>query len=67
MRYRIVIRHGRPRQRYHTLEVDAADLAAALVAAAQRLPPDLVATADLAEVREAPDPEGRAYLEEPSP
>ncbi|MEZ4416235.1 MAG: hypothetical protein R3E10_10865 [Gemmatimonadota bacterium] len=63
VRYRVVIRHGRPRHLYHTLELEAPDLAAALEAAVRALPAELVASADLAEVREAPDPDSRPMLE----
>lgn len=64
MNYRVTIRYGQDRQRHHTLDVEASDLAHALRIAAERIPSEIVETADLAEVRPAPDPEERSYLGE---
>ena len=61
--YRVTVRHGRP-QRYHTLEVEAPDVADALRDAADRLPADVVGEADLVELRTSVDPERRSYLGE---
>lgn len=61
--YRVTVRHGRP-QRYHVLEVEAADVAQALRDAADRLPAAVVEEADLVEIRTSVDPEGRSYLGE---
>lgn len=45
--------------RYHTFEVKAPDVAAALRRAADELPDDVARTGDIVEVRTAPDPEAR--------
>lgn len=69
-RYTVTVRHGRGGYRYHTSEVDAADLADAMRAAAGELPDDVRGAADLVEIRRAPEPDDRSYLgeegEEPS-
>jgi hypothetical protein len=59
--YRITIRHGAPSVRYEVLDLDAADLRAALVDAAGRVPADVAATADLAEIRVQRAPEERVF------
>lgn len=64
MDYRVTVRYGEGRQRHHTLEVEAPHVAEALRAAAERIPADVVRTADLVEIRRAPDPESRSYLGE---
>jgi hypothetical protein len=64
MRYQVTVRHGAQRQRYHTYEVDAHDAATALRLAAERLPPEISAEADLVELRVAVDPDSRGYLGE---
>lgn len=63
-RFSVTVRHGREGYRYHTSEVEAADLAAALRAAAEELPHDVRDTADLVEIRRAPEAEERSYLGE---
>jgi hypothetical protein len=64
MNYRVTVRYGERRQRHHTLDVEAPDLPGALRAAAERIPSEIADTADLAEVRPAPDPDQRTYLGE---
>lgn len=64
MDYRVTVRYGERRQRHHTLEVQASDVAEALRLAATRIPSEIVSTADLVEIRPAPDPEARSYLGE---
>jgi hypothetical protein len=59
--YRITIRYGGRQARYEVLDVAAPDLRAALTDAAARLPDDVAATADLAEVRVQQDPDARVY------
>lgn len=56
-RFQITVRHGSRAKRYHVVQIDAAHMAEALVKAGESLPPDIRDTADLAEVRPAPDPE----------
>jgi hypothetical protein len=63
MRYQVTVRHGAPRQRYHTYVVEAADAHAALGVAAERMPAE-VRDADLVELRVAVDPDARAYVGE---
>ena len=58
-RFLVTARHGPRNARYHTLEVDADDMAAALREAAARLPEPVRASADLVEIRIAPDPAAR--------
>jgi hypothetical protein len=64
MDYQITVRFGGSRQRYHTFVVDADDARAALRVAAERIPAEVAADADLVELREAVDPERRTYAEE---
>jgi hypothetical protein len=64
MDYQITVRYGGSRQRYHTFVVDADDARAALQLAAERIPAEVAADADLVELREAVDPERRTYAEE---
>jgi len=64
MDYQITVRYGGSRQRYHTFAVDAEEARAALRAAADRLPPEVAADADLVELRVAVDPERRAYVDD---
>lgn len=66
-RYTVTVRYGGQGYRYHTSEVEAADLAEALRAAAADLPDEVRATGDLAEIRPSRDPDGREYLEGWSP
>ena len=61
-RYTVTVRFGRRGYRYHTFEVDAADVSEALEEAAAGLAPDIRETADLVEVRRAPEPEEREFL-----
>ena len=58
--YRVTIRHGHP-QRYHIEDVQAESLIAAVRIAADRLPEEARATADLLEIRLQADPAGREY------
>jgi len=64
MRYQVTVRHGAPRQRYHTYAVEAADVHAALGVAAERMPTEVRRDADLVELRVAVDPDARAYVGE---
>jgi hypothetical protein len=60
-RYRVTIRFGEGWQRYEVLDVEAADVPAALRGAADRFPAETLATADLVELRLQQEPEGRPY------
>jgi len=64
MIFQVTVRHGSPRPRYHTLAVEAPDAVAALRAAADAIPAEVAASADLVEVREAVNPDARSYLGE---
>lgn len=64
MRYQITVRHGGARQRYHTFVVDAPDAAEGLRAAAEAMPEEIAADADLVELRIAVDPDARDYVGE---
>lgn len=62
IRYSVTVRHGARGARYHTFEVEAADVGGALRRAADQLPGEVRASADLVELRIAPDPEARPGL-----
>lgn len=64
MRYRITVRYGGARQRYHTLEVEAEDAVAALRRTADQLPPEIAPDVDLVELRVAVDADDRKFLGE---
>ena len=66
-RYQVTIRYGRRFQRYHTFVVEAEDAVAAMGEAAAGAPDEVRGEADLVEVREAVDPDARAYLGEDAP
>jgi len=61
--YTATIRHGVP-HRYHTDTFAADDLEGALRGLPDRLPTDVLERGDLVELREAVDPDERAYLGE---
>lgn len=66
MNFQITVRHGAPAMRYHTQRVEADDLKGALVALATELPPEVLATGDLVEIRTAVDPDSeRPYSQGP--
>jgi hypothetical protein len=62
VKFRVTVRWGKPGVRYHVAEVEGVNLAEALRQAADLLPDDVAESADLAELRPAPDPEEREYL-----
>ncbi len=62
--YRATFRYGGSRPRYEMLDVEAADLRAALIAAAERVSDDVAASAELVEVRRQADPDAREYTPE---
>ena len=62
--YRVTFRYGGPRALYEILDIEAADLRAAMRAAADRVPAEVAATAELVEVRSQTDPAERAYAPE---
>jgi len=63
-RYRVTVRYGRRYQRYHTLDVEAGDVAGALRLGADGIPEVVLAEADLVEVRAFVEAEERRYLED---
>lgn len=63
MRFQMTIRYGTQRQRYHTLEVQASDVREALLAGADAVPEEVLPEADLVEIRVAPKPDEREYVE----
>lgn len=63
MKFHLTVRWGHPRTRYHQVEVEAPGLRQALAQAASSLPDEVAASADLAELRPAPSPNDRSYLE----
>ncbi len=57
--YRVTVRYGVGRYHYHVDDIDAPELATALARAAERMPPDVIASGELAEVRRLVDPDAR--------
>ena len=66
MLFQITVRYGTVTQRYHVLQVEAADAREALREGARALPEEIVGQVDLMEIRLAVDPDRRGYLEEGS-
>ena len=64
MIFDITIRYGTRHQRYHTLNLEVSGMAEALERAAAELPPEILAEADIVEIRKGVDPERREYVEE---
>lgn len=62
--FQITVRYGGERLRYHTFTVEAQHAAAALASAATEIPPEIVESVDLVEVRIAVNPDERRYLAE---
>ena len=62
--YRATFRYGGSRPQYEVLDIEAADLRVALAEAADRVGDEVVATAELVEVRRQTDPDEREYVEE---
>ena len=59
--YRVTIRFGAPRARYEMLDVEAEDLRGALREAASKIPDEVAASAELAEVRRQTPSDEREY------
>lgn len=66
-RFQVTVRYGRRFQRYHTFEVEGADVAEALRGAADAVPDEVRGEADLVELREAVDPDARSYVGDDPP
>jgi hypothetical protein len=62
--YRMTLRHGAPRQRYHVVDIDAPNIRAALMQAVNAFPADGESTGDLIEIRVHVEPEQRDYTPE---
>jgi hypothetical protein len=62
--YRATFRYGGSRPQYEMLDIEAEDLRAALVEAADRVSEEAAATAELVEVRRQTEPEEREYVED---
>lgn len=58
--YRMTVRYGAPRVRYHMEDIEAPTLADALRKGAAALPAEAV-DGELVEIRRGPDPERREY------
>lgn len=61
--YRVTFRYGAPRALYEVLDVEAPDLRAAMRVAADRVPDEVAATAELVELRVQTEPEAREYTQ----
>ena len=59
--YRATFRYGGAHPRYEVLDIEAADLRAALGEAAERVSEDVIASAELLEIRVQTDPDEREY------
>lgn len=59
--YRVTVRWGRSRHQYHVHDVEATSLRDALREAADRMPEEVAASADLVEIRLMTDPAAREY------
>lgn len=62
--YRATFRYGGAHPRYEMLDIEAADLRAALSAAAERVSEEVAASAELVEIRVQTDPDQREYAPE---
>jgi hypothetical protein len=62
-RYRVTFRYGAPRALYEVLDVEADELRTAMRLAADRVPDEVAATAELVEVRVQREADDRAYTE----
>ena len=62
--YRATFRYGGSRPQYEMIDVEAEDLREALRAAADRVADEVIASAELVEVREQTDPDDREYTPE---
>ena len=62
--FRVTVRYGSRRQRYHTFQVDAEDVVQALRAAAGEIPDEISGEADLVEIRPLTRPDDRRYVGE---
>jgi hypothetical protein len=63
LKFHLTVRWGHPGTLYHQAVVEAPGLREALERSAALLPDDVAASADLAELRPAPEPDERAYLD----
>lgn len=59
--YRVTFRYGAPRALYDVMDIDAADLRAAMRAAADQVRDEVADSAELVEVRVQTDPEEREF------
>lgn len=59
--YRITFRYGAPRALYKMLDIDAADLRAAMRAAADQVAEEVAESAELVEVRVQKDDDDRTF------
>ncbi len=57
--YRVTIRYGQGRYRYHVEDVEAPGIARALALAAEHVPPEADAAGEVAEVRRLLEPDER--------
>ncbi len=62
MEFQVTIRYGSGRQRYHLIRVTGENVREVLAALPDKIPDEVVDSADLVEVRPSVDPEGRSYL-----
>lgn len=66
--YQVTVRYGHPGKRYFVDQIEAPDLREALDLIARRLGDEVVAEADLLELRPAPDHEAeRPFMSEGAP
>lgn len=64
MDFKVTVRYGGARKRYHLVSVTARNVREAMRLAVEDISDEIAAEADLVEIRPAPQPEGRTYLGE---
>lgn len=62
--YRVTFLYGDSRARYEVVDIEAGDLRAAMRAAADRMPEEVAATAELVEIRLRTEPGSRQFVGE---
>lgn len=62
--FRVTVRYGQPRYRYHVEDLEAAHMGEAIARAAEHLPEEAAREGDVAEVRRLLEPENRDFTHE---
>lgn len=67
MEYRLTVRYGAPKMKYHIATVTGRDLREVLRRVADELPDEVASTGSLVEIRPEVDPEERPWLGDEGP